>query len=152
FPPRDQVSREGQAGEEGEGFFGPRAQANPTGEAGLNRFVWNLRAEDATAVPGAGLWGGSTAGPVITPGKYQVKLTVAGKSYTEPLEIKSDPRIKATAQDMQKRWDLEWQIHNELDAVNRAINQMRDVKKQVDDLSKRVGSDPKNRAIVDAGK
>jgi len=33
-------------------------------------------------------------GPWALPGQYTVKLTVAGKSYTQPLTLKMDPRVK----------------------------------------------------------
>src|SRR5271169_3613281 len=49
-------------------------------EAGLNRFVWDLRYEPSSRVPGAISWGGRPIGPLAAPGKYQVKLMVTGKS------------------------------------------------------------------------
>ena len=33
-------------------------------------------------------------GPLALPGIYQVKLTVDGRSYTAPLEVKMDPRVR----------------------------------------------------------
>ncbi len=86
-----------EPGEEGgeEDFFsrGGNAGSLPA-DAGLNRFVWDLRFEGATKVPHAPLWGGSTDGPEALPGTYQARLTVLGKSYTAPLEIKADPRLR----------------------------------------------------------
>jgi hypothetical protein len=142
---------ETQAEEAGENPF-RQAQPNPTGNAGLNRFVWNLRYEDSTKVPGAILWGGSNQGPVAVPGNYQVRLTVHGKSYTEPLEIKEDPRQKVTEADLQKQLDLLLQIRDQVSKVDDAINQMNSVKKQVDDLDKRLASDAHGKAVRDAGK
>ena len=57
----------------------PEKQIKP--EAGLNRFVWDLRYEEARRVPGYYLWeyGAGARGPVAVPGHYQVRLTV-GKS------------------------------------------------------------------------
>jgi len=58
-------------------------------DAGLNRFVWDLRYEGATKVPKAPLWGGNTDGPEGLPGTYQVRLTVLGKSL--PRRLRSRP-------------------------------------------------------------
>src|SRR5205823_14201325 len=95
YPAKQPTVTEAQSEEAGEGFS-RQAQPNPTGNAGLNRFVWNLRYEDSTKVPGAILWGGSNSGPMAVPGNYQVRLTVHGKSFTQPLEIKSNPRLQVT--------------------------------------------------------
>jgi hypothetical protein len=40
------------------------------------------------------------------PGTYQVRLTVAGKSYTQPLTVKLDPRSTATPLDISKQFEL----------------------------------------------
>jgi hypothetical protein len=41
------------------------------------------------------------------PGSYTVRLTVAGESYTQPLEVKMDPRITATREALSKQFELE---------------------------------------------
>jgi hypothetical protein len=40
------------------------------------------------------------------PGLYTVTLQVNGKTYTQPLQIKMDPRVKTSLQDLQKQHDL----------------------------------------------
>lgn len=151
FPPKQPTVTESQNEEAGEGFM-RQAPPNPTGNAGLNRFLWNLRYEDSTKVPGAILWGGSNSGPVAVPGNYQVRLTVRGKSFTQPLEIKGDPRIKVEQTDLQKQFDLLLQIRDQVSKVDEAINQMNSVKRQVDDLDKRLPKDDHGKAVRDAVK
>ena len=125
---------------------------NPSGNAGLNRFVWNLRYEDSTKVPGAILWGGSNSGPVAVPGNYQARLTVRGKSYTQPLEIKEDPRLKVEQADLQKQFDLLLQIRDQVSKVDEAINQINSVKKQIEDLDKRLPKDDHGKTVRDAAR
>ena len=48
-------------------------------KAGLNLFVWDLRYEPPTKVPGVIYDSGEPAGPLVLPGKYQARLTVARK-------------------------------------------------------------------------
>jgi prophage DNA circulation protein len=111
--------------------------------------VWDMRYPDATRFPGMILWAGQTQGPKVVPGSYQVKLTVDGQTMTESFEVKSDPRLSTTAADYAKQLDLSLKIRDKLTETNNAIIQIRDVKKQVDDLVKRVG--PQSKPIADGG-
>ncbi|HXI62567.1 MAG TPA: hypothetical protein VNF70_07635, partial [Pyrinomonadaceae bacterium] len=132
---------------EGEGFGGPPAQV-PT-DAGLNRFVWDMRYAEAVRFPGMILWAGETRGPKVAPGTYQVKLTVDGSTMTETFEVKSDPRLTTTQAEYGKQLDLSLKIRDKLNETHNAIISIRDVKKQVDDLVKRVGG--QSKPIADAG-
>ena len=132
-----------------EGFFGGGAPARASTDVGLNRFVWDLRYPDAVRFPGMILWAGQTQGPRIAPGTYQVKLTVDGQTMTENFEVKGDPRLSTTAADYAKQLDLSLKIRDKLTETHNGIIQIRDVKKQIDDLVKRVG--PQSRSIADAG-
>ena len=69
-----------------------------TGNAGHNRFAWDLRYALPARVTGRG--------PQVLPGVYQVRLTAAGKSYTQPVKVALDPRSTATPLDLQKQFDL----------------------------------------------
>jgi len=63
--------------------------------AGMHRFIWDLRPtppQRPTGGGGGGFFRGG-AQPVL-PGVYTVKLTVGGKSYTQWLTVKMDPRAK----------------------------------------------------------
>jgi photosystem II stability/assembly factor-like uncharacterized protein len=62
--------------------------------AGMHRWVWDLRPTppaDRSAQGGGGGEGRRSVAAVL-PGTYMVKLTVNGKSYTQPLHVKIDPR------------------------------------------------------------
>jgi len=79
-------------------------------EAGMHRFVWDLRpappsggrgaaaggGRGAAALPGGGGGGGfgRGGGALALPATYTVKLTVEGVSYTQPLVVSRDPRGK----------------------------------------------------------
>ncbi len=126
--------------------------AKLTTDAGLNRFVWDLRYEGATKVAHAPLWGGSTRGPEAVPGRYQVRLTVLGKSYTAPLEIKPDPRLKVTQADLEKQFDLLMKIRDKLSQTDETINQIRALRAQINDINQRLKDDPREKTIADAGK
>lgn len=134
---------------EGEAFrFGGR-EALPT-EKGLNRFVWDLRYEPATKTPGLVVWGGSGVGPTAVPGKYQAKLTVAGKEYTVAFEIKEDPRVSVTQADLEKQLDFGLKLRDRLSEAHRAVNEMKEVQSQLATLKKRLSDDLRNKELVTA--
>jgi photosystem II stability/assembly factor-like uncharacterized protein len=135
----------------GEGGFGGGGAPPVTMDVGLNRFIWDMRYTDAVRFPGMILWAGETRGPKIAPGNYQVKLTIDGKTFTQPFEVKSDPRLSATAADYAKQVDLGLKIRDKLTETHNAIIQIRDVRKQIEDLMKRVAGQPGAKAINDAG-
>ena len=124
----------------GRGGRGGEEPNLPT-DTGLNQFVWNYRLPNATNVPGMILWGGSLAGPKIVPGDYMVRFSVDGKTIaTENFAVKPDPRLTTTAADFQKQFDLMQQINQKLIGTNEAILEIRDTRKQLEDLSARLKS------------
>jgi photosystem II stability/assembly factor-like uncharacterized protein len=133
------------------GFFGGGGAPPVPIDVGLNRFVWDTRYPDAVRFPGMILWAGETRGPKLAPGTYQVKLTVDGKSYTQPFEIKPDPRLTTTQADYAKQFELSLKIRDKLTETHNAIIQIRDVRKQVEDLLKRVAGQPNFKVVNDAG-
>ena len=75
-PPRPQAGPE----DDEENPFRGAPPARLSAQAGMNQFVWNLRYPDAISFPGLIMWAGSVTGPRVPPGKYQVRLTVDGKT------------------------------------------------------------------------
>ena len=55
---------------------------------------WHELVLMATTFPGMILWGGNTNGPQAAPGRYTVKLTANGQSYTQTFVVKPDPRAR----------------------------------------------------------
>jgi photosystem II stability/assembly factor-like uncharacterized protein len=148
YPPKRQP---GEGGGENQGF-GFRPPARLPVEAGLDRFVWDLRYEGASRVPHSPLWGGSTDGPKALPGTYQVRLTVHGKSYTAPLEIQPDPRLTLSRQDMEKQFALLIKIRDSVTQAHDTVNQIRDIRAQIQALDKRLHGQPQAKAVAEAGR
>ena len=121
-------------------------------EKGVNRFVWDLRTEPPAKVPGAVSWGGRPVGATVAPGTYQVKLTVAGKTYSAPVELRKDPRVSTSQADFEKQFELASKIAASVSEGHEAVNQIRSVRAQLTALEKRLGSDENHKSIVDAAK
>jgi|HubBroStandDraft_6_1064221.scaffolds.fasta_scaffold00005_160 photosystem II stability/assembly factor-like uncharacterized protein len=126
----------------------PEKEIKP--DAGLNRFVWDLRYEEAHRVPGYYLWeyGVGARGPVAVPGLYQVRLTVGGESQVVPLELKLDPRVKVSQPDLSQQFSLMMQVHEELNRVYDAVNQIQDVRSQVAGLKRRLPENASTKPIA----
>ena len=128
------------------GVRSPRVRA----EAGMNRFVWNMRYPDATKVPGDKSTEESLSGPLALPGRYQVTLEAGGRSITEPFDIVKDPRVSATQADFEAQFQLLMKVRDRLSETHDAVNRLRGVKKQVDEWVQRARHHSAAAAISDA--
>jgi len=63
--------------------------------AGMHRWIWDLRPTPPARPGGAAGGGGFGRGAAnVLPGAYTVRLTAEGKTYTQPLQVRMDPRSK----------------------------------------------------------
>jgi photosystem II stability/assembly factor-like uncharacterized protein len=126
----------------------PEKEIKP--EAGLNRFVWDLRYEEAHRVPGYYLWeyGGGARGPVAVPGQYQVRLTVGSETQVAPLELKLDPRVNVSQADLAQQFNMLMQVRDQLNLVYDAVNQIQDVRSQVAGLKRRLPENASTKPIA----
>jgi hypothetical protein len=61
--------------------------------AGFHRWIWDFRPTPPAQTGRGGGGGGFGRGAQLAlPGNYTVRLTVGGKSQTQPLVVKPDPR------------------------------------------------------------
>ena len=88
-------------------------------KAGLNRHVWDLHfapppvtsfSLPISATPRNTLR--EPEGPWALPGSYTVKLTVGGKSYTQPLTVRMDPRVKTPAAALRQQYALSLALYD----------------------------------------
>lgn len=86
-------------------------------KAGLNRINWDIRYDDPPAFnhsweinANPGKTPASPQGPLALPGVYTLKLTVDGRSYTQKVTVRDDPRSPATALALREMHDLHMQI------------------------------------------
>jgi seryl-tRNA synthetase len=116
----------------------------------MNRFAWDLRYNDPTQIPNAFYSGVGPRGPLAPPGDYQVKLTVGGKSETAPLHLGIDPRNKGAEAAVQKQFALATQVNDSMSRLHQAVNEIRDLRSQIQALHKRFGDDPKLKQALEA--
>jgi photosystem II stability/assembly factor-like uncharacterized protein len=135
------------------GFFGGGGGGSrPALEAGLNRFVWDQRYADATRFPGLIMWAGSTTGPRAVPGTSQVKLTVDSKTQTQNFEVRKDPRVEATQEDLARQFEFLIKVRDKVTETHDAILQIREARKQIDEVVVRAKDQKGGKEIADAAK
>jgi len=98
-------------------------------EAGMHRFVWDLHYALPKGVRRS-FWG--PRGPSAVPGEYTVKLTASGKSSTQPLTIKLDPRVKTPQDALVRQFGLASKLADRLGEASAALQQANDLRKQID--------------------
>jgi hypothetical protein len=128
--------------------------AEPTAsvDSGMNRFVWDRRYPDAVKVPGAIMWSGSTEGPEAIPGKYQVRLRIGDKNWIQPFEIRKDPRVQTSQEDFKEQFDFLIKIRDKVSEAHRAVNTIRDIRKQTEALVARLEKHPGKDTVASVSK
>ncbi len=123
-------------------------------DAGMNRFAWDFRTDSPVQIPGAFYAGEPPRGPLVVPGTYQVKFTVRGKSQTAPLQVTIDPRIQnqVTEADLQKQAELAAKLKQDIDALHRAVNQIRALRANLQTLEKWTAVGSANSEVIAAAK
>ena len=120
-------------------------------ESGLNEFFWNTRYAAAETFDGMVLWSGGTQGPSAQPGKYTVTLNLGEDSTTSEFEIKKDPRLEIADEEYKAQFEFLLGIRDKLTETHVAIKQIRDVRKQINVLKKRLGDDEDYKELIEQG-
>ncbi len=120
-------------------------------EAGMNQFVWNMMYPDAEGFDGLIMWAGNLRGPKAVPGNYQARLVVDNDSMTVDFEIMKDPRIASTVADLQSRHAFVAASNATLTETHRAIKRIRDVRKQVNEITERAAAYDRAKDLEEAG-
>ena len=114
-----------------------------------NPFIWEeARFRGAKSRP-VTHWGIQPAevGPFAIPGKYTIKLTVDGQSYTQPVTVVKDPHTPGTQADLELTLKTQMRIRADLTETSNMINRIEWTRKQLDDVSEMLKSEQaKNKA------
>ena len=124
--------------------------------AGVNRFVWNLEYPHPSTLP-FGFFGERLAyteytlpdhavpgetpryqppGPLVSPGTYDLVLTVDGKAYRQKLHVTADPRVHLSAADYRAGFDLSKKLCDLMEASAVSFHSLAPIEDQFADRKK----------------
>ncbi len=137
--------------------YGPKTAASEAGErtmpaqAGLNRFVWDLRYPDAPTVAGDLTIAEAKTGPRAAPGIYQAELRIGDLVQTQSFELKVDPRLDVNQEDLDAQFALWQEISDKVGAVHTGVTRLQAAREQVREWIARAAKTEGGNAVVEAG-
>lgn len=120
-------------------------------ETGMHRWIWDLHyaapvstrheypiaaiAHDTPRYP---------LGPTALPGTYTVRLSVDGKTSTASLTVKMDPRVKAPAAELQRKFESEKKLAAIVSDIAQASLQAGSLRAQIEKINPATASQTKD--------
>jgi photosystem II stability/assembly factor-like uncharacterized protein len=118
-------------------------------EPGINRVAWDLNYEGPTVIPGAKNDAGVPhRGPSAPPGRYTVKLTVDDRTLTGTVEVRLDPRVKMSPQDLDEQHRLAMQMRDDITRLSKTVIALQSARKQLNVLAEAWKDEPKAKDLV----
>ncbi|GAC1336282.1 MAG: hypothetical protein NVSMB23_00710 [Myxococcales bacterium] len=103
--------------------------------AGLHRFVWDLHATPPAGIDAAYPMSAvphdtprGPRGPWVVPGRYRLRLSAAGETRTQPLDVALDPRVKTSRADLARQYALSLRVVQALGAGAAALREIRSLR------------------------
>lgn len=137
-------------------YWHPENEKLPN-DPGLNRFVWDLCYPPP---PGGGAdYGMAVAngrsvmepqGPLVLPGKYQVRLSAAGRVYVQSLNVVLDPRVTVDSKALERQLALAIEIWNTTSDIVVLRSTLDSTFSQLDEVEKVGRSNPTLESAFDS--
>jgi hypothetical protein len=117
-----------------------RPSRTPSAAAGMHRFVWDLTYPAPEVLtrdyPMSAIYHDTPLYPLgatVLPGKYTVSFSNSGGKMVvkAPLEIRMDPRVKTSPEDLRRQFDLDRKIADVLHRDHEALQQIRSLRAQL---------------------
>ncbi len=125
-------------------------------QAGMQRFVWDLHypppAGARRSYPIAAVYRKTPSeplGPWVHPGRYTVRLTVDGRTYSQHLTVRLDPRVEISDQHLQQQFDYSMTCYRGYGQANRNRAQIASLRSQLSALLQSGGLGDLEAALTD---
>jgi photosystem II stability/assembly factor-like uncharacterized protein len=94
-------------------------------EAGLNRVVWNFREDGAPQWLGTvPAFRGSPVGVQVPPGNYVARITLNGRTFSQPFQVKADPESPYTQAQLVQAYQFAKKYLAVSGHINTVLNQL----------------------------
>jgi photosystem II stability/assembly factor-like uncharacterized protein len=115
-------------------------------EAGINRFVWNMRYEGPTTLKTAerpqveNEFFNPNRGPIVVPGTYKISVTVNGQTESQTATVVPDPNLHVDPSVFRAQMELGLRGVRETSAMNEMLNRIDDMQKEISEFASDVQS------------
>jgi hypothetical protein len=126
-------------------MYWPRQPRTLAATPGMHRWVWDLHyprpkvfsfSYPIAAVPGNTEL--QPLGPWVVPGRYTLRLTASGRTLTQPITVRMDPRVKTTAAGIAEMHRLSMRVADGLAQGYDAITEARAALARLRELPQRL--------------
>jgi hypothetical protein len=149
-------------------WFAPPAAL--TKNAGLNRFVWNLRYPNPKILP-FGYFGGllpyaeytladhaipgrtpreQPEGPLVLPGDYTIELSAGGERARQTITVLPDPRVRASAADLAAQFALSTRLTEMLAVSDDGYTALKELRSTIAERAKALGDSQRAKTAKSA--
>ncbi len=131
-----------------------RLQEILSAKEGSHRFVWDLHYTPLNIPPSypiAAIYKNTAPEPTspwIMPGTYKIVLKINGQTFSQPLTIKMDPRVKTSSKDLQRQHDFSLMCYEGRKHITAISNETISLHNQIKDL--RSKSNGELHALLDS--
>jgi hypothetical protein len=120
--------------------------SNVPNAAGVNRIAWDLTSDAPVKWNSAPKWNrGPSQGPYVVPGTYEARLTLAGRTYSQSVVVKADPRAPWTHQELVANRAFAVTLYDDFSTVDSDLNALDSIEKQ---LTERRAAAASNAGLV----
>lgn len=117
-----------------------------SGQAGLHRIYWNLRADGPVRWTSAPKFNrGPKSGALLPPGTYTARLTIGGHSASQTFTVVNDPASHASVAAMTERYRVTQSLLHEVSQLDRALNRLHIIDTQLEALEAAVKGSPRRQ-------
>jgi photosystem II stability/assembly factor-like uncharacterized protein len=129
-----------------------RTMRNQRVEAGVNRLLWNLRADNPAEQAGPPMpgmadipvailerFGFGSFGPYVVPGEYVVKVRTAAGEQSSPVTVQLDPAVTASTADLAAQYEAAQTVLGMQARVNAVVDRANDLITQLTNLDALLG-------------
>lgn len=112
----------------------------PPAKKGLNKWTWDLRRQGIKCVDNITLFAGFR-GPHVRPGNYSARFSVGKAEQTVEFEVKMDPRLSATNEEIQVWSERLAEVEGLLNESLGSLENIRRAQRQIEALKKEYPGD-----------
>ncbi|MCH2084036.1 MAG: glycosyl hydrolase [Saprospiraceae bacterium] len=130
---------------------GPKAETSLPCKRGVNRFSWDLRKEGLPAVPKVFVLG-DYRGSYVAPGEFTIVLKGPDFELKQKAILLPDPRLNVDQNEYLSQQQVLVQIENTVKDIHQSVNQMREIKDQVEFLNSVLAKMENEKPLIDTGR